>query len=231
MNNTPSLSTKNSTQTPLQDIEHFINKFQKHDAVIITALRDFYKYKLPVLENNKKLYSALFALGYPITDLNHSTYIKDYQDLFHRESKFLFTGSFLVVNRFDESDFIDNMAKLAQYYGQPHIFVIKGGKNPSAYLLGTAKIIPNQKQKSKINTGQIIPFPECYPLIGNPKFFRAYRNRDFYFTGAIKNDSKIGNSDMKGVYQPANWLGRWACSSMGKRVLKGVGILSATPSN
>lgn len=222
MNNTPSLSTKNSTQTSLQDIEHFINKFQKHDAVIITALQQPYKYKQPILENNRALYSALFALNYPITELR-SSYIKDYQKILGLEDDF-FTGSYLVVNRFNKSDFMDNLAKLAQYYGQPHIFVIQGGKNPKGHLLIT-------KEKGKLKLGQTIDFPDCMKVIGNPKFFKAYRNRDFYFTGAIKNDSKIGNSDMKGVYQPANWLGRWACSSMGKRVLKEVGILSANPSH
>lgn len=207
------------------DIEHFINQFKQHDAVIITALRDFYKYKQPILEDNKALYCALFALGYPITDLNHSTYIKDYKDTFLSENH-IFTGSFLVVNRFNKPDFIENMAKLAQYYGQEHIFVIKSGEYPSAYLFGTAKIIPNIKRKMKIQTGQMIHFPECYHLIGNPQFFKIYRQQHFYFTGANK-DGHIGNSEMHDVYQPANWLGRWACSAMGKQVLKKAGILTA----
>lgn len=209
----------NAERSYLADIEHFINKFKKYDAVIITALRDFYKYKNPILDDNKSLYSALFALGYPITDLNHSIYIKDFKDTF-AGTKYLFTGSFLVVNRFNKPDFIENMAKLAQYFGQPHIFVIKGGENPSAYILGTEKPTLSTQRRAKIKTGQIIDFPDCYRLIGNPRFFSVYRNQKFYFTVAIKNDDKIGNSQMKGVYQPANWLGAVGVCHNGQACVK-----------
>lgn len=205
-----------------EDIQAFIDKFQKHDAVIITALRKPYKYKLPVLQNNQALYMALFALNYPIQELDNS-YIKDYKKILNLDNDF-FTGSYLVVNRFNKPDFIKTMAQLATYFGQEFIFVIQGGKNPKGYLLGTAKLIPNIKQKHRIKTGQIIYFPQCYSLIGNPKFFTDHRHIQFYFTGAI-NDEKIGHSEMRNVFQPANWLGRWWYSSMGKKVLKEIGIL------
>lgn len=197
------------------DIFHFIQKFKKQDAVIITALRDN-EHKETVLDNNKDLYSALFALNYPITELD-SSYIKDYQKILNLDNDF-FTGSYLVVNRFGKSDFIDNMTKLAQYYGQPHIFVIKDGKHPTAYLLGT----------QDPHMGQFMNYPDCHEHIGNPKFFKKYRQRDFYFTGAMK-DGHLTNSQMVGVYQPTNWLGRMACSSMGKRVLRQVGIEYSNP--
>ena len=77
------------------DIFHFIQKFKKQDAVIITALRDD-EHKETVLDNNKDLYSALFALNYPITELD-SSYIKDYQKILNLGNDF-FTGSYLVVN-------------------------------------------------------------------------------------------------------------------------------------
>lgn len=122
MNKSNRVSVKNSIPILFQqDIEYFIHKLQKHDAVIITALHDdFYKYKQPILENNKALYSALFALGYPITELD-SSYIKDYQKLLKLNNDF-FMGSYLVVNRFNKPDFIETMAKLANYYGQKFIF-------------------------------------------------------------------------------------------------------------
>ncbi|STZ56399.1 Uncharacterised protein [Moraxella lacunata] len=127
MNKSNRVSIKNSTPILFkQDIECFIHKFQKHDAVIITALRDdFYKYKQPILNNNRALYSALFALDYPITELD-SSYIKDYQKLLKLNNDF-FMGSYLVVNRFNKPDFIETMVKLANYYGQEFIFVIQGG--------------------------------------------------------------------------------------------------------
>lgn len=214
-----SLTISQMIHQPFQaGIEHFIHKFQKHDAVIITALRDdFYKYKQPILDNNKALYSALFALNYPITELKGS-YIKNYQKILKLDDD-LFMGSYLVVNRFDKPDFIENMAKLANHYGQKHIFVIQGGKNPKGYVFITT-------EKGQLKLGQMIDFPKRCGFIGYPEFFKHHCHRDFYFTGAM-NDSKIGNSDMRGVYQPANWLGRWAMSSMGKRVLKEAGVLSS----
>ncbi|UZA42554.1 hypothetical protein LP090_10200 [Moraxella bovis] len=217
MNKSNRVSIKNSTSILFkQDIECFIHKFQKHDAVIITALHDdFYKYKQPILNNNRALYSALFALGYPITELD-SSYIKDYQKLLKLNNDF-FMGSYLVVNRFNKPDFIETMAKLANYYGQEFIFIIQGGENSKEYLLGT-------KEKGRLKLGQRLFYPECHFLMNNPKFFKPYRNRKFYFTGAMK-DSKILNSQIQGVYQPANWLGRWACSTMDKRVLRKIGIL------
>lgn len=221
MNKSVRSSVKNNTNTqnPLQkDIECFIHKFQQHDAVIITALRDdFYKYKQPIFDNNKELYSALFALGYPITELDNS-YIKDYTKLLKSNRNYFHRGSYLVVNRFDQPDFIENLMKLAQYYGQQSIFVIQGGVNPKGYLLGV-------QSKGRLKLGQKLFYPECHDLIGNPKFFEELKDRKFYFTGEIK-DSNIGNSQMVDVgFQPNNWLGRWACSSMGKRVLKKAGIL------
>lgn len=42
-------------------------------------------------------------------------------------------------------------------------------------------------------------------------------------------DGHLTNSQMVGVYQPTNWLGRMACSSMGKRVLRQVGIEYSNP--
>ncbi|WP_066803400.1 hypothetical protein [Moraxella oblonga] len=218
MNKSIHSSVQNDTHVSFKaNIDKFIHKFQTHDAVIITALRDdFYKYKQPILKNNQALYSALFALGYPMIELA-SSYIKDYQKVLNLNDNF-FMGSYLVINRFDKPDFVDNLAKLANHYGQPHIFVIQGGKTPKGHLLIT-------KEKGKLTFGQIVNFPEGYELIGNPEFFKPYLNRDFYFTG-VMNDSKITNSNMEGIYQPANWLGRWAVSSMGKCVLKEVGILS-----
>lgn len=217
MNELSRSSVKNTHNLFQDDIEHFIQKFQKHDAVIITALRKTYKYKQPILENNRALYRALFALGYPITELK-SSYIDDYHKKFKLQDNF-FMGSYLVANRYDVPDFIETMVKLANYFGQEFIFVIQGGKNPKGYLLGT-------KENGKLKLGQVMYYPECHSLMKNPKFFKPYRNRKFHFTGAMK-DSKILNSQMQGVYQPANWLGRWACSTMGKRVLREVGILDS----
>lgn len=199
------------------DIENFINKFQQHDAVIITALHtNFYKHKQQILDNNKDLYSALFAKQYPITELRNS-YIDNFEQKLHLNDD-CFHGSYLVVNRLNAEDFVDNLAKLAQFYQQEHIFVIRGGDKPTAFLLGT-------KNSGKIHLGQIIPYPECHALIGNPEFFRQFLHQKFYFTGAIK-DNKISRSEMVGVgFQPSSWLGRWACASMGKKVLRKVGIL------
>ena len=81
-------------------VTRFINKFQNHDAAIITAHRGEYNHK----ENqarNKKLFSALYSKGYSVTSAKGS-YVENKG---HHNEKEVSEHSFVVVNHKHDPDF------------------------------------------------------------------------------------------------------------------------------
>jgi len=120
-----------------------INKYIKNNqCAVISAFRksltnclsdESDDRKINIFDNkgrNKKMYSALLALGYDVTKVK-GTYIENYMQENAIEVK---EDSYFVVNSTDDPKFIQNIIKLGELFCQDSVFIFDFGDN---YLFGT----------------------------------------------------------------------------------------------
>lgn len=201
-------SVNGGTNLNESSMTRFISKFQKHDAVIMTA----YRGGLTKAENkarNAELFSALFAKGYSITKVKGS-YIENYQEDNQKEVS---EQSFVVVNHNDDKDFKKVVEKLGQKYDQDSILIINGGEKPTAYLLGTNDAdFPGKGKKVEFNNVKFNRYADV-------EFFTRLGGNKFHFTESY--DRK--QHELENGY-PNGSLGRMACKRQGKEILESIGI-------
>lgn len=112
-------------------ISRIYDHILKYECAIITAFRGSFN----TFENkgrNSILGAVLHKLGYGVTDVKGS-YIENYNTDLAKEVK---EDSFFVVNRNNDTNFVNNIIKLGKKYDQDCVIIIEKGGNNS-YLYGT----------------------------------------------------------------------------------------------
>jgi|LakMenE18May11ns_1017448.scaffolds.fasta_scaffold9939866_3 hypothetical protein len=175
-----------------------INKYIKNNqCAVISAFRksltnclsdESDDRKINIFDNkgrNKKMYSALLALGYDVTKVK-GTYIENYMQENAIEVK---EDSYFVVNSTDDPKFIQNIIKLGELFCQDSVFIFDFGDN---YLFGT-----NNSEfpglANKINMGKFRPGTEgefMTKVSGRPFTVENYKNLQINSKRLVKEWSK-----------------------------------------
>ena len=112
-------------------LSRLLGHIQEHDSAIISAFRNEYSNK-ENYERSRKLKAQLLSQGYGVTKIKGS-YIENFDT---PEAIEVVEQSLFVSNRYDDSEFKNNISNLGKEYEQDSVlFIPKGGKN--AFLYGT----------------------------------------------------------------------------------------------
>tara|TARA_R100001015_G_C4622402_1_gene179829 strand:+ start:184 stop:756 length:573 start_codon:yes stop_codon:yes gene_type:complete len=104
---------------------------QENESAIISAFRNEYS-KKENYERSRKLKAQLFSQGYGVTKVKGS-YVENFDT---PEAIEVVEQSLFVSNRYEDSEFKNNISNLGKEYEQDSVlFIPKGGKN--AFLYGT----------------------------------------------------------------------------------------------